>query len=210
MKRSKDPASPCAGSASIESQVKKHRGDTSLSEEANKETDPHRLAQRQKQIDFGKNTEGYDRYSRLLPRLKRAKGDPQTPDITKKMSKRNFDGLVKAWRRKLHTWDEPNNAGDIIVDTQIKSLLQARFEKAATKATPTQAQAEDGSASDVQNQANAACSPRFSTGIYSSLGLDEQGDGDDAGPSSDPNPAMAPDARPVGVQDDYISDDDLL
>jgi hypothetical protein len=32
------------------------------------ETDPHRLAQRQKQIDFGKNTIGYQRYRQMVPK----------------------------------------------------------------------------------------------------------------------------------------------
>ena len=33
-----------------------------------RETDPHRLAQRQKQIDFGKNTLGYQRYREAIPK----------------------------------------------------------------------------------------------------------------------------------------------
>ena len=35
---------------------------------AAKETDPHRIAQRQKQIDMGKNTLGYQRYRQQVPR----------------------------------------------------------------------------------------------------------------------------------------------
>jgi hypothetical protein len=30
---------------------------------------------------------------------------PRTPDIHEEMSKRQFDGRVKAWRRELHKWD---------------------------------------------------------------------------------------------------------
>lgn len=41
---------------------------TSSSNQLVKETDPHRLSQRQKQIDYGKNTLGYDRYTQLLPK----------------------------------------------------------------------------------------------------------------------------------------------
>lgn len=70
------------------------------------DVDPHKLAQRQKQVDFGKNTLGYQRYLELVPRKRRGKRDPQTPDIAQRVSKRAFDGQIKAWRRMLHMYDE--------------------------------------------------------------------------------------------------------
>uniref|UniRef100_A0A061S7U9 Histone gene transcript 5 hairpin-binding protein n=1 Tax=Tetraselmis sp. GSL018 TaxID=582737 RepID=A0A061S7U9_9CHLO len=81
-------------------------------EEKTRETDPHRLKQRQKQIDYGKNTRAYHRYREMLPKHKRRfKGkkplDPITPDITQVCSKRAFDGQVKVWRRMLHEYDPP-------------------------------------------------------------------------------------------------------
>jgi hypothetical protein len=73
-----------------------------------KETDPHRLAQRQKQIDYGKNTIGYDRYCADVPRHKRRPGrHPMTPDKTKKVGKKVFDGMVRRWRQALHQYDPP-------------------------------------------------------------------------------------------------------
>jgi hypothetical protein len=72
---------------------------------AEHETDPHRLAQRQKQIDFGKNTLGYAEYRSMIPKSERRRGDPVTPDITIKMPKRRFVGLVRKWRRQLHFFD---------------------------------------------------------------------------------------------------------
>ncbi|GLI71725.1 hypothetical protein VaNZ11_017031 [Volvox africanus] len=72
--------------------------------------DPHRLAQRQKQIDYGKNTIGYQRYLQQVPKdRRRRKGeqwlDPVTPDIHQNISKRCFDGQIKVWRRALHKYD---------------------------------------------------------------------------------------------------------
>eukprot|EP01135_Chromosphaera_perkinsii_P006055 Nk52_evm3s387 gene=Nk52_evmTU3s387 len=69
------------------------------------ETDHTRLEQRQKQIDYGKNTIGYENYLRKVPRYARRVGFPQTPNKHKKMSKRAWDGLVKKWRRQLHEYD---------------------------------------------------------------------------------------------------------
>eukprot|EP01137_Pigoraptor_chileana_P007611 Opistho-2@53416 len=65
------------------------------------------LQQRQKQIDYGKNTLGYQRYRKTVPHEKRTNTDPRTPDKFGDYSKRQWDGIVKAWRRALHTWDPP-------------------------------------------------------------------------------------------------------
>jgi len=65
------------------------------------ETDPHRLAQRQRQIDIGKNTDEYEAYV--------ACEDPDKPYIPipnkfQIRSKRSWDGIVSEWRRRLHAW----------------------------------------------------------------------------------------------------------
>jgi histone RNA hairpin-binding protein len=75
-----------------------------------RETDPSRLKQRLKQITWGKNTLGYDRYTALVPRCERRRDDtttPTTPDHTRVLAKRRWDGLVSAWRRALHAYDPP-------------------------------------------------------------------------------------------------------
>eukprot|EP00775_Hariotina_reticulata_P003537 gene3537-3806_t len=72
----------------------------SAQEEEEFETDPKRLVQRQKQIDYGKNTLGYERYLAAVPKDKRRRfgknHDPPTPDITRKMSKKTWDGIDAA------------------------------------------------------------------------------------------------------------------
>lgn len=71
------------------------------------ETDRHRIAQREKQIEYGKNTVGYYKYSHAIPRGSRRRGtDPETPDARQTCSKRSFDGQIRKWRRALHAWDD--------------------------------------------------------------------------------------------------------
>ena len=65
-----------------------------------------KILQRRKQIDYGKNTMGYERYIKLVPRNERRKSDPQTPNVYSAASKRAFDGIVKKWRRALHKYDQ--------------------------------------------------------------------------------------------------------
>ncbi|CAL8468386.1 g7926 [Coccomyxa elongata] len=90
---------------------------------ASKETDPHRLEQRLRQITYGKNTLGYASYTKAVPKDKRKrakKGEenrhPVTPDIHQVCSKRAFDGQVRKWRRQLHFWDPKAEEDEIKIE----------------------------------------------------------------------------------------------
>ncbi|KYQ92717.1 histone RNA hairpin-binding protein [Tieghemostelium lacteum] len=83
-----------------------------------KETDIVKLKSRQKQIDFGKNTIGYDNYIKSIPRDKRDKSHPKTPDKFQKCSRRSWMGQIKKWRRELHKYDP--NAGEFIDEEDLE------------------------------------------------------------------------------------------
>jgi len=69
------------------------------------ELNQRRLETRQRQIDIGKNTPGYQNYIRSVPKDQRKRGDPQTPHKHQICSKRSWDGQIRKWRRMLHTYD---------------------------------------------------------------------------------------------------------
>eukprot|EP00697_Spironema_sp_BW2_P007825 gnl/Spiro4/22219_TR10938_c0_g1_i1.p1 gnl/Spiro4/22219_TR10938_c0_g1~~gnl/Spiro4/22219_TR10938_c0_g1_i1.p1 ORF type:complete len:224 (-),score=20.39 gnl/Spiro4/22219_TR10938_c0_g1_i1:74-745(-) len=74
--------------------------------DAPKETNALRVANRMKQIEYGKNTPGYENYVKAVPIDQRTARHPWTPDPTQVCSKRAFDGQMVKWRQKLHLWDD--------------------------------------------------------------------------------------------------------
>lgn len=74
------------------------------------EEDPRRVAQRQKQIDYGYNTDGYRNMVRLVqhdPQLKNGGVLPlEPPAASLKVSKKKWDVLSRKWRRALHMFDD--------------------------------------------------------------------------------------------------------
>ncbi|KAI3636183.1 hypothetical protein MIR68_005535 [Amoeboaphelidium protococcarum] len=98
-------------------------------------SDPERrLAQRQKQIDIGKNTPEYRNYISIKPnKNRRGRYDPQTPDKHQDISKRNWEGQMKVWRRKLHMFDNidavKGGAGN--VSANVNNFK--RFERSSNK-----------------------------------------------------------------------------
>jgi len=98
--------------------------------------DEQRLAQRQKQIDYGYRTIGYLRYRLLVTKDQRKPEHPRTPKKTQGCSKRSWDGQLKKWRRDLHLWDPDN------VDA-FKALLNSDLVVSIIAANPELAEIVD-------------------------------------------------------------------
>eukprot|EP00871_Galdieria_phlegrea_P002353 jgi/Galph1/3118/GphlegSOOS_G1803.1 len=90
------------------------------------ERDEQRLRQRQKQIDNGKNTIGYERYCMLVKRDERRLQHPFTPLKYQKCSKRSWDGQIRRWRRMLHQYDPPTQDHPDVIN--LLNSLQNTFQ----------------------------------------------------------------------------------
>ena len=111
------------------------------------------FGQRLKQITWGKNTLGYDRYTALVPRHERRRDDattPVTPDHTRVLAKRRWDGLVSAWRRALHAYDPPVAAAAAVqpLAAQHAAVAEAEAALAALRRRVSAARAAEEAAEE--------------------------------------------------------------
>lgn len=71
------------------------------------ETNSTIIQRRQKQIDYGKNTIGYQNYLKQVSKRNRIKDSIYTPNKYIKYSRRSWDQQIKLWRIRLHEYDPP-------------------------------------------------------------------------------------------------------
>lgn len=70
----------------------------------------HKMKQRKRMIEKGKNTVGYDQYVKRVLKSQRKPRSlcyPTTPDHTDDIPNKRWLGLVRVWRKSLHQFDPP-------------------------------------------------------------------------------------------------------
>lgn len=113
------------------------------------ETDIHRMAQRQKLIDYGKNTLAYANYIKNVPRHERVQSEslgrcPMTPRKDQLSSKRGFDGQIRVWRKLLHEYWNPDNGKEARSQNGTTATTEVSSNPAADVIVKLQAEVEGG------------------------------------------------------------------
>ncbi|XP_005089698.2 uncharacterized protein LOC101857844 isoform X2 [Aplysia californica] len=91
-----------------------HRIDLSPIDEA-------RLARKEKDVQYGKNTDAYKLYTEVVPKASRSRNKkyhPRTPEKRIKCSRRSWDSQIKIWKRRLHTWAEAHRTSHNAVEEE--------------------------------------------------------------------------------------------
>jgi hypothetical protein len=63
--------------------------------------------------------------------------------VHKKMSKRQFDGLVRSWRKKLHKWDPSSEGGQDSAASKVESSEEYKEEAAFTVGIEEEEESEE-------------------------------------------------------------------
>lgn len=94
------------------------------------EYDENVIRRRQKQIDYGKNTLGYQNYIQQIPKAERKKENPRTPNKHLKYSRRSWDQQIRIWRKKLHAFDGENGESEDMDIDMSDFLSEISFDSA--------------------------------------------------------------------------------
>jgi Histone RNA hairpin-binding protein RNA-binding domain len=154
------------------------------------EEDQHRVAQRQKQIDLGKDTLAYDCYVSAVAREMRKPQHPMTPLATQKCSRRSFVGQVKRWRKMLFDFNADLDAAKVETRTgenscpyaaaksgSICNNAQVEAEGSIANATPRGNSDRDDEASSPQVLSTIAGSDEGGPSYVDDLSAYEDDDG---------------------------------
>jgi hypothetical protein len=170
-------------------------------------TDERKLTQRQKQIEFGKNTISYARFSKAVRKRDRSFKDPWTPDISMPDSKRCFDGKVKEWRRRLHRWEADNpeptafSLPEASAAASTAALSTAAAPAAAASDLPVDPAPPGTTRADLEAEADALLAGSGETAVGMDIDAYLDGSLDDDDDSADETHAVplgvAPATRPL-------------